>query len=453
MAETSSIKLSPDTHVQLDQTLLRLPHELSRRTLRTANRHVEQTQTKVDDALKQAMRNTGGDGSKSLAAIDQAIARVKATQQKLQALEDTQQQLSHQMASRIAHVDELYRMNTLADVKYEKWSRTRLDRLIVDFMLRRGYNESAKTLAADRGIDQLVDIDEFENVAKIERSIRQDHRIDLALTWCGENKQTLKKFDIMFEYQLRLQQYIELIREGTDNKLFEATIHARKYLIGSLNTSPATGIESAGLLAFALSRDTDVEPYCGLFSESRWDTVADDFLEAHHKIFYLPLRPLLHIALTAGLSALKTPACHSKFVSPTSGLNQARSPSAAFDFSDTSMQTDDDNASMHNSATIDSIIDGDGTLFSAATALLNTPVCPICSTELNQLAKSVPFAHHSKSHVESDPVVLPNGRIYGRERLIAVNEKMGTPEGYVRDPMDPDAPSVQWSQVRKVFIS
>src|ERR1700761_2444467 len=95
-----------------------------------------------------------------------------------------------------------------------------------------------------------------------------------------------------------------------------------------------------------------------LYAPSRWDYLADLFLETHHKIFSLPLRPLLHIALTAGMSALKTPACHSKFVSPTSGLNTSRSPPPSFDFSgDTNMQTDDDeHRSMMGSATIDTIL-------------------------------------------------------------------------------------------------
>lgn len=113
------------------------------------------------------------------------------------------------------------------------------------------------------------------------------------------------------------------------------------------------------------------------------------------------------------------------------------------------MQTDDDeHRSMMGSATIDTILEGP----QPATSLLNTPVCPICSTELNKLATGVPFAHHSKSHVEADPVVLPNGRIYGRQRLISLNEKMGTPDGYVMDPVDP-VQAWQWHQVRKVFIS
>jgi macrophage erythroblast attacher len=67
------------------------------------------------------------------------------------------------------------------------------------------------------------------------------------------------------------------------------------------------------------------------------------------------------------------------------------------------------------------------------------------------LARPLPYAHHSKSHVESDPVMLPNGRIYGRERLVDLNEKLGTAKHYVRDPVEPDR-KFQWSSVRKVYI-
>lgn len=47
----------------------------------------------------------------------------------------------------------------------------------------------------------------------------------------------------------------------------------------------------------------------------------------------------------------------------------------------------------------------------------------------------MPYAHHTKSIVENDPVVLPNGRIYGSERLAAFNKKVGTDSGFVRDPV------------------
>lgn len=80
-------------------------------------------------------------------------------------------------------------------------------------------------------------------------------------------------------------------------------------------------------------------------------------------------------------------------------------------------------------------------------------MCPICSTELNELARNVPYALHTKSIVENDPVVLPNGRIYGSERLEAFNKKVGTEQGWVRDPIGGIKGDIyKESEARKVYI-
>jgi macrophage erythroblast attacher len=63
----------------------------------------------------------------------------------------------------------------------------------------------------------------------------------------------------------------------------------------------------------------------------------------------------------------------------------------------------------------------------------------------------VPYAHHTKSYVESDPVILPNGRIYGRERLLEMGRKVGTVgEGRVKDPTTGDLYRQQ--DMKKVYI-
>lgn len=143
-----------------------------------------------------------------------------------------------------------------------------------------------------------------------------------------------------------------------------------------------------------------------LYSPTRWSHLASLFLTTHHNLYSLPPRPLLHIALSAGLSALKTPACHSAFTSSSANASSS-----------------------------------------------TTTVCPICSTELNELARNVPYAHHTKSIVENDPVVLPNGRIYGSEQLRLFNEKVGTEKGWVRDPVAGKMEEL-WkeSEVRRVFV-
>ena len=54
-------------------------------------------------------------------------------------------------------------------------------------------------------------------------------------------------------------------------------------------------------------------------------------------------------------------------------------------------------------------------------------------------------------------MVLPNGRVFGRERLRVANEKLGTRRGWVRDPtmVGSEHGGVEWDEglVKKVFIS
>jgi macrophage erythroblast attacher len=81
---------------------------------------------------------------------------------------------------------------------------------------------------------------------------------------------------------------------------------------------------------------------------------------------------------------------------------------------------------------------------------MTTSLCPICSTELNDLARHVPYAHHARSSVEPDPVILPNGRIYGRERLELLARKLDLPENIIRDPTTGE--EMEKSKMRKVYI-
>lgn len=144
-----------------------------------------------------------------------------------------------------------------------------------------------------------------------------------------------------------------------------------------------------------------------MYSAERWNYLAELFIRTHHELLSLPARPLLDIALSAGLSALKTPSCHSAYT-----------PSSANSLSTTAS------------------------------------VCPICSTELNELARGMPNAHHTKSYieyVENDPVVLPNGRIYGKHHLLELSKEFGSLAGdQVRDPTTGEIFSE--SEMKKVYI-
>ncbi|EEA24675.1 GID complex subunit containing RING finger motif protein [Talaromyces marneffei ATCC 18224] len=403
-AELTSTKLNPESHLLLDQPLLRLPHELARRNFKSVQRIVERERDYIIPALKETANGSlAGTQTpdQTLASLDAMIARMQGLKRKMESLQEEEKKIQTQSKKRIQHLQDLYKIQTLADVKYEEWSRTRLDRLIVDHMLRSGFSESAKQLAKAKNIEDLVDTGTFVQCQRIAESLRSGDARE-ALQWCGENKVALKKSQNTLEFELRLQQYIEMVRTGQPTKMIEAMQHAKKYLSQHLETQSVEIHRAAGLLAFP--RDTDAEPYKSMYSLDRWKYLSDLFLRTHHELLSLPPRPLLHIALSAGLSALKTPACHSQYTSSSTN-NQS----------------------------------------------ITTSLCPICSTELNELARHVPYAHHTKSSVENDSIILPNGRIYGRERILEMSRKVeSVGEGKVMDPTTGDI--FDEKDMKKVYI-
>ena len=399
-----------------------------------------------------------------------------------------------QSAKRIKHLEDLYDIPSLADVKYDDWSRTRLDRLMVDYLLRAGYSSAAAALASEKQITDLVDLDTFISCHKIASNLSRGDPKD-ALTWCNQNRLALQKLppDSLkgnLEFQLRLQQYIELVRVGSTTKKIEAMQYAQKFL--SPTQYPNEMMHPAGLLASGpqppyinpITNGTAINgnhtpkesPYTPYFSPTRWSYLSNLFIETHHTLLSLPTRPLLHVALTAGLSALKTPSCHSAF-NPTSATTPAHPKVAMPDA--TSPVTNGATPALPNPTTTatstpqpinppPSNIPTDHPYHqhqqasttpvpatNTNTTQLNPSLCPICSTELNDLARSVPYAHHTKSYVEPDPVVLPNGRIYGRARLEAYARKLINSgqlrEGEVKDPVVGGVWG--WGQVGKVYIS
>ncbi|KAF9874040.1 negative regulation of gluconeogenesis [Colletotrichum karsti] len=413
MADHEHSTIKHQDHLLLDQPLLRLPYELLRKNFRQAHFTVEKESTAIKSLLKETATNSvNGRATPDdvLKNLDTMIARMRGVKRKLAASADEEARLTRQTAARISHLGDLYGMHSVEDVKYEAWSRARLDRLLVDYLLRHGYNESAKALTAERGLEDLVDVETFVQMSRIQEALRNGSVVE-ALAWCQENKKELRKMDSNLEFMLRFQQYIELVRTQSQPKLLEAIAHAKRYLLSYKSVYPEDLSRAFGLLAYSPNAATDV--YADLYSDDRWHTLADLFTTTHNSLLMLPSFPLLHIALSSGLSALKTPACHS--------------------------------------ANSSHVAPSETTATNAAATAGTQSVCPICSTELNDLARNVPYAHHTKSYVEHDLLLLPNSRAYGKERLEDYAKKSGLPPDQVRDLRTGEVYPAD--KLKKVFIT
>jgi macrophage erythroblast attacher len=238
MADHITSKLNPDSHLILvcvslpslshssklnlsqDQPLLRLPYELLRKNFKVAHFNVEKESTAVKASLKETAKaslNSSASPEEVLKNVDSMLARMRGLKRKLNVCAEEETRLHQQSQSRIRHLGELYSMQSLDDVKYEEWSRTRLDRLLVDYLLRYGYKESATELAKEKSIQDLVDVETFVQMSRIRESLRNG-RVTEALSWCNENKKDLRRMDVS-----SLQ---DISRGGLTMNIEQSRIHA-----------------------------------------------------------------------------------------------------------------------------------------------------------------------------------------------------------------------------------
>lgn len=255
-----------------------------------------------------------------------------------------------------------------------QWRRRRTDRLLVDHLVRCGFYDLASELGRQADVLELTNIDVFLVAKQVNDSLLR-HETGAAIAWCHDNKSKLRKNKSKLELYLRQQEFIELIKAG---RRLEAVIHARKYL-SNMEEFQSEDIQSCmTLLAFPV--DTDIEPYCSLFSDKRWDKLMSEFYEENFRIYQLSPLSVFSTVMQGGLSALKTQECYRR----------------------------------------------DGK---------NSVDCPVCHPPMNDLASSLPFAHCTQSRLRcaisgdpidehNPPMMLPNGNVYGKQALRSMAAEM-----------------------------
>lgn len=80
-------------------------------------------------------------------------------------------------------------------------------------MLRGGYAESARALAREMGIEELVDLDVFVRCHAVEESLRKGSTQE-CLAWCMEHKHMMKKAKVRNLYFMLFKSFSCGAREG-----------------------------------------------------------------------------------------------------------------------------------------------------------------------------------------------------------------------------------------------
>lgn len=199
--------LSSKSDNEQDQPILRAPYELSRKSFKNAQGAVEKDCTAVQNSLKvtaTASLQNSMSPDEVLQSLESMISRMQSLKDRLASCSRDEEDHQSCSQARISHLEKLYNIKSMDDDEYSQWSRVRLDRLLVDYLLQKGYCSSAASLAQKRQIDQLVDTKIFLRLKGITDGL-QDHRLNTALEWCHENRKELKRLDVNTAYPKHIQ--------------------------------------------------------------------------------------------------------------------------------------------------------------------------------------------------------------------------------------------------------
>ncbi|GAA5868683.1 hypothetical protein JCM8547_003781 [Rhodosporidiobolus lusitaniae] len=502
----SSTRLVPEQVLLLDQATLKTPldalRKIHKQTTKTFdyNLNPQSTFAKDLDALLAQCSSPSSsppDTQDRLKQLDQMLTRMRTLKRKLTDLSNQSDHAVDVVRARIDHLSSL--PASIESPQYAPWARKRLSHQLVDYLLRADppLRKTARQLAKEEGIADLVDGELWEEMAKVEGGIAAK-RLDEVLSWVGENRTALKKLKSPLEFTLHLQAYIELCRS---RDALGAMAYARKHLspaaVADMNGANEDGGDIASASAapeqssymaelskamalLAYPPDTQCVVYQALYSPSRWTSLRALFRTTFLTLHSLPSIPLLHMSLQAGLASLKTPICcpvpPNAPTAPASAwpLNKPlrttitadgeivlSSPAASSPIPTPSPTPAPPSSAAPASSTAVSAPPGIHTLEGAP-----SPHCPLCSSSLSKLGPEVPYSHHVNSTIVC-PItgevvegaggeggglvalvsrVSGEGRVYSREGLVLRASQH--PEGKLVDPVTGEV--FEWEEVKKV---
>ncbi|KAJ1551384.1 GID complex subunit containing RING finger motif, partial [Cladochytrium tenue] len=281
-----------------------VPLEQFKKAFKNSRKIIEKDLTAVISNAESLMKRPGGTSpGESVKAVDAMITRIQTLKRKLDESKAEEALFVNRSRIRLEHLNELSQLTTEDSPEYERWSGIRQDRILVEYALREGYPETATLIAREAGIENLVDIELFSQARRVEEGLR-NHSCAECLLWCKENSSSLKKNKSTLEFNLRMQEYIELIRA---RKLTEAIQYLRKWLTPAADLHMRDIQAASALLAF--DEATSCDKYRSYYDESRWDSLVRQFRAENSQLNSLAPQPMLTTALQAGLAALKTPMC------------------------------------------------------------------------------------------------------------------------------------------------
>ncbi|PVU97327.1 hypothetical protein BB559_002085 [Furculomyces boomerangus] len=361
-------KINTENSYSIEHPFLKIVVEKLKKAVRQSQKQIEKEMSQIQVAVDNLPENnvdTSEDVQMDDVPEDNLIFKLKELKTKLKDKKTEERNLILQLNHRANHLKLLESFQSTNDPEYSTWSSKRVDRFLMDYMMKTGYQTSASNLATHSDLESFTDSQLFSQLINIQNSLLVQNSCKECLQWCSENKAALKRLKIGLEFELRLQEVTELARQ---RKSSEAIAYSKKHFKQLTDIQKQRLNQTLALLV--IMPTTDCRRYKSLYSSERWPILADQFKTAAYQLYGFPSQPILSVLLQTGISALKTYSC-------------------------TRSDPEDFNKN-----------------------------CPICSSNtLHNMSKNLPFSYHTNSSLvcrisgqkmneNNPPMRLPNGYVY-----------------------------------------
>lgn len=156
--------------------------------------------TGVVDKLNQLKR-------KAMESVSDEVESVNCCKRRLEHLrEDTVEEETYSVG-----IDNQLLNGFSSKARNTEFGKKHLDRMLVEHFLRCGYYDTAIKLAKESQVEDLTNIELFLVSRKVEESLIRKETLT-ALNWCYDNKSKLRKIKSALEFNIRVQEFIELLR-------------------------------------------------------------------------------------------------------------------------------------------------------------------------------------------------------------------------------------------------
>eukprot|EP00039_Didymoeca_costata_P006713 m.92688 g.92688 ORF g.92688 m.92688 type:complete len:204 (-) comp13360_c0_seq2:1433-2044(-) len=150
----------------LDHPLLKVPVEHLNRTFRATYKLFDNELKEVTQKIVSLSTSNDNNENHIKATLAGLLDTLKSLQTQLEISAKEEHTIMECLLQRIDHVKAGENASSESDIKL--WCKKRLDRILIDYLLREGRYETAEQYAKAKDLEILVDINMFETCRRVE---------------------------------------------------------------------------------------------------------------------------------------------------------------------------------------------------------------------------------------------------------------------------------------------